>query len=354
MVIEPTIANRFINEYKRFLLSIYQPESADDDGKRMIEKLHLARKRFLANRGLLDEYMRTLEDGVEPIDRKILLAIRNLEYARWVYLRDLKSHSIFLEDGGGSGYGYGVLGLMDEISVMTGGPGAVLEAGVFAFDDHYVCDGLIANVVQLGPNYRRSFNELYKELLETGKFRVNPLLTQTFANKRNASHRPVGTRDVLVGADASRTAGHSPDARKQTRIDEVAALLDSFSRAHLTPELAGYARKLWDQIGRKRKYVITGGAKEVWAAAVVYVIARLNFLFDSRSPNYLTADVISAFFGTKKTTVSARAADIEKACRIRMGQDGLCSPDIADALTFVKLPNGIVIPKNMARKAGLI
>jgi hypothetical protein len=37
-----------------------------------------------------------------------------------------------------------------------------------------------------------------------------------------------------------------------------------------------------------------------------------------------------------------------------MGQDGLCTPDIADALTFVKLPNGIVIPKNMARKAGLI
>jgi len=37
----------------------------------------------------------------------------------------------------------------------------------------------------------------------------------------------------------------NPDARKQARIEEVAALLDAFSRAHLTPELAGYVRNLW-------------------------------------------------------------------------------------------------------------
>jgi hypothetical protein len=146
----------------------------------------------------------------------------------------------------------------------------------------------------------------------------------------------------------------NPDEKKQARIEEVTALLDAFSQAHLTPELGGYVRKLWEQIGRKRNYVITGGANEVWAAAVVYVIARLNFLFDSKSPTCLTADIICAFFGTKKTTVSARAADIEKACRIRRGQEGLCNTDIADALTFVKLPNGMVIPKKMAREAGLI
>lgn len=352
MVVEPAVANRFINEYKRFLLSIYQPESADDERKSMNEKLHSARKRFIANRGLLDEYMRKLEDGTEPIDRKILLAIRNLEYSRWVYLRDLRSYSIFLKDGGG--YGFGVLGLTDEISVMTGGPGVVLEAGVFAFDDHYICDGLIAGLAHLGPNIRKSCNELYKELRETGRFQVNPLLTQTSPDERHQSHRPVRRRDVPVRPDGSRNTMNSSDAGKQARIDEVAALLDAFSKAHLTPELAGYVRKLWLQIGRKRNYTITGGAKEVWAAAVVYVIARLNFLFDSKSPSYLTADVISAFFGTKKTTVSARAAGIEKACRIRMGQDGLCSPDIADSLTFVKLSNGMVIPKKMAREAGLI
>src|SRR3970040_237777 len=102
------------------------------------------------------------------------------------------------------------------------------------------------------------------------------------------------------------------DPKKQARIDEVKALLADFSKQHLAraPDLAGYLEKLWEQIGRKRNYVITGGTKEVWAAAVVYVIARLNFLFDKASPNYLTAETICGYFGTKKGTVSARARGV--------------------------------------------
>ena len=55
------------------------------------------------------------------------------------------------------------------------------------------------------------------------------------------------------------------DAKKQARIDEVKALLADFSKQHLAsaPDVAGYIEKLWDQIGRKRSYVITGGTKEV-------------------------------------------------------------------------------------------
>ena len=129
------------------------------------------------------------------------------------------------------------------------------------------------------------------------------------------------------------------DPKKQARIDEVKALLADFSKEHLAsaPDVVGYIEKLWDLIGRKRSYVITGGTKEVWASAVVYVIARLNFLFDKASPNYLTADTICGHFATKKGTVSARAAEIEKACRISMRHEGLCRPDISDELTFVEL-----------------
>jgi hypothetical protein len=146
------------------------------------------------------------------------------------------------------------------------------------------------------------------------------------------------------------------DDRKQARIEEVRALLTDFARQHFAdaPDLAAYIRKLWDQIGRKRNYVITGGAREVWAAAVVYVIARLNFLFDRSSPHYLSHDTICGFFGAKKGTVSARAAEIEKACRIQMGHAGLCSEEISDGLTFVQLSNGIVLSKRMAKEMGII
>jgi len=144
------------------------------------------------------------------------------------------------------------------------------------------------------------------------------------------------------------------DTRKVARIEEVRALLDAFSQQRLTPELAGYVHKLWEQIGRKRNYVITGGNKEVWASAVVYVIARLNFLFDRSNPHFLPPDEICGFFGTKKSTVSTKAAQIEKACRIRMGHEGLCSPELSDSLTFVQLSNGIVLSKRMAKEMGIL
>ena len=176
MVIDKETAGRFISEYKKFLLAIYRPDPALPEPQRMIEKFVTARKRFVSNRGLLDEHLRDLEDGTEPIDRKMILAIRSLEFSRWVYLRDLKSCSIFLKEGGE--YGYGVLGLNDEIRDITGCPGVFLEAGVVVLDNTYVCDGLIATAVHLGRNMRNSWNELYKELKQSGRFQVHPILSK--------------------------------------------------------------------------------------------------------------------------------------------------------------------------------
>ena len=173
MVIDKTIAGRCISEYKKFLLAIYRPEPGSPEPQRVIEKLVTARKQFDSNRGLLDEYLRDLEDGTEPIDRQMILAIRSLEFSRWVYLRDLKSHSIFLRGGGE--YGYGVFGLNHEIRSITNGSGVFLEAGVAILDSQYVCDGLIETAVHLGGNMRNSWNELYKELKQSGNFKVHPL-----------------------------------------------------------------------------------------------------------------------------------------------------------------------------------
>ncbi len=141
---------------------------------------------------------------------------------------------------------------------------------------------------------------------------------------------------------------------KQQRIAEVQKVLAEFAKEHLSPELSQYVFRLWEKIGRKRNYVITGGKKEIWASAVVYVIARLNFLFDRENPNYFLPDTICTFFGTKKSTVAARASAIEKTCRIQVGHEGLCSQEISDSLTFVRLPNGMVIPTKIAREMGLI
>jgi len=136
-------------------------------------------------------------------------------------------------------------------------------------------------------------------------------------------------------------------ANKKQRLEEIKGLILAFCKEHLNEELAGYALKLFEKLGRKRKISITRGQKEIWAAAIVYVIARLNFLFDMENEFFLSADTICDFFGTKKSTIGNKASQIEKVCNLGLGAEGFCSPDITDALTLVELPNGLVVPKDM-------
>ena len=134
---------------------------------------------------------------------------------------------------------------------------------------------------------------------------------------------------------------------KTERLNEIKDLVLAFCEEHLDDELYGYALELCHMLARKRKLSISRGKKEIWAASIIYVIARLNFMFDPENEFFLSADTICDFFGTKKSTVGNKATQIEKACNLGLGAEGLCSPEISDALTLVELPNGLVIPKSM-------
>jgi len=141
---------------------------------------------------------------------------------------------------------------------------------------------------------------------------------------------------------------------KTERLNEIKDLVLAFCEEHLDEELYGYALELCDMLGRKRKISITRGKKEIWAASIIYVIARLNFLFDPESEFFISADTVCDFFGAKKSTVGNKATQIEKACNLGLGAEGLCSPEISDALTLVELPNGLVIPKSMLPELDIV
>lgn len=143
-------------------------------------------------------------------------------------------------------------------------------------------------------------------------------------------------------------------AEKKQRLDEIKELILAFCDEHLNNELAGYALKLCETLGRKQKISIIRGRKEIWAASIIYVIARLNFLFDPENEFFLSADIICDFFGSKKSTVGSKATQIEKICNLGLGAEGFCSPEISDALTLVELPNGLIIPKSMLPKPKIV
>ncbi len=130
------------------------------------------------------------------------------------------------------------------------------------------------------------------------------------------------------------------------RMSEIKNLLDVYFKQHGNENLRGYAHKLCERIEKEESLSVARGKAEIWATAIVYLIARLNFLFDQHNENFLTTESICEFFGTKKTTIRNKAHHIEKACKIEIGEEGLCDPKISDSLKFVQLENGFIVPQS--------
>ncbi len=135
---------------------------------------------------------------------------------------------------------------------------------------------------------------------------------------------------------------------KKEKAKEIIELVESFSKQYFNGELTDCALRLCEKLGRSRKLNITRGKKEIWAASIVYVIARVNFLFDKANDNFLTSDIICDFFETKKTTTGNKATSIEKTFNIGIGDEKYCTREIRASFSFVELPGGFIVPERMA------
>ena len=85
----------------------------------------------------------------------------------------------------------------------------------------------------------------------------------------------------------------------------------AFCAENLDDDYYQLCEKLILKLGRKRDVPFKRGKIEIWAAAVVYAIGSINFLFDESFEPYVTAKQISEYFGTKNSTVSSKARQIK-------------------------------------------
>ena len=140
---------------------------------------------------------------------------------------------------------------------------------------------------------------------------------------------------------------HSGD--KTRRVDAIQEMIRAFGRKKLNDMYTNLALKLCEKIGRMRKLSIQRGRQEIWAAAIVYAVARINFLFDPTNEVYLTADEICDFFGTKKSTVGNKAGQIQKTCDVWIGDPEFSNPEFAEMFTMYETPEGFIIPASFLR-----
>ena len=138
-----------------------------------------------------------------------------------------------------------------------------------------------------------------------------------------------------------------PKKKVSDSLKEIKSLIDRFCEKNLDPELAVLSNKLlkkaikFDEVKKSRPAII--------ACAVMIVIARLNFLFDKENAGHISLDDICAFFDCKKSTASAKASTIENILDISIGDEEFSLPEIADELSMIELPNGLVATRNMVR-----
>lgn len=185
-----------------------------------------------------------------------------------------------------------------------------------------------------------------------GRESVEALLLD--AERRAGRNQQMGDIELMAIADVRRClrldktdpAGTKSGggSKKAERVDAIKSLIEDFGRAKLTPKYIGFALKLCDRIARMRKLSIQRGRVEIWAAAIIHVIARLNFLFDPENEMNITADELCAFLGTKKSTVSSKAGHIQKACDLYLGDAEFSSAEIARMFRIYETEEGLLIP----------
>ena len=95
------------------------------------------------------------------------------------------------------------------------------------------------------------------------------------------------------------------------REKQLLELTGAFCSQKLDDDYYQLCEKLIKKLGRKRDVPFVRGKIEIWAAAVVYALGSINFLFDKSFEPYLSAEQISEHFGTKNSTVSNKAKQIK-------------------------------------------
>lgn len=167
MVISPPLARRFIDAYMGFLGTLL-PNSTKTQ-KDPTQWLVQARRLFLEKPTALETYRAQHPDA----DAQMLEAIAALKVQRWVYLKDTRAYSVWLDET--SEQAYGVLGLTQRIrDVAQGESGVEMTAGLMPLGGRWVTDGLVENLVWLGPNIRRDHTERYQHLRQTGRLSTGP------------------------------------------------------------------------------------------------------------------------------------------------------------------------------------
>ena len=129
---------------------------------------------------------------------------------------------------------------------------------------------------------------------------------------------------------------------REARVIELAT---TFCNEHLDDECAELCTKLVQKLGRKRSCPLQNGRIEIWAAASVYTICSINFMFSKSSRLNTSSAEIAEYFGTSGSTIAQKSRVIKDLLKISNVFDPNFSlQEIADSNPFnhLVMRNGFI------------
>lgn len=164
---------------------------------------------------------------------------------------------------------------------------------------------------------------------------------------------------VFIDQASVRTTEHARKAKKKpvdaielkNRLQALEEMLLFFYRKYENRDLQNIALDLLHQVENNEALNLHRGKLEIWAAAIVYAIARINDQFHVYHPVHISAGSICEHFKVKQTTVAAKAKQIEVACGLEWEDEidefelfGFGAEDIFDDASDGPLPGDISMP----------
>ena len=133
----------------------------------------------------------------------------------------------------------------------------------------------------------------------------------------------------------------------EEKAQKLVEMTGKFCQAFLDDDYRQLCEKLIMKMVRKRAVPFLSGRMEIWAAAVVYALGSINFLFDKSFKPFATAEDICNFFGTTKSTTSQKAKVIRDMFKMGYYDGEFSANHMKETSPFSNLVmiNGLIVDK---------
>lgn len=145
-------------------------------------------------------------------------------------------------------------------------------------------------------------------------------------------------------AEAMKPPPITEKAKKQ--YEAVKALIHTVCTEHLNDEYYDMSLKLLDEFIQYYPDRLERGQAKSWAAALVYTIGRVNFLFDPSHQPHLTASDLCEKFSISQGTASSKSTELFKLFDLMQFHPEWTLPSLVDGNPFIwmgMMEDGMII-----------